>query len=165
MLALLEDMASVLATKNIENIFFKKFIRTKPSSEIDALIHKHNQIISKQIDCTACANCCKKLEPGVDDAEIVQLAKYTNSSPEVFKNNFILFDGVSCFLKTKPCMFLKENKCSIYSNRPAACADYPHLNGINLKYKSSLWNNYSVCPIVFNVIENVKEELGFVYAK
>lgn len=159
------EMAPLLGAKSVENIFFKKHLRQFKSQEIDELIHQLNQTVSNQIDCTTCGNCCKKLEPGLEVNEIEQLANLKNMDANSFKNEFILFDGQAQFLKTKPCMFLAECKCTIYENRPAACAGYPHLDGGDMKFKSSLWSNYNVCPIVFNVIEELKIQLNFSYGK
>jgi Fe-S-cluster containining protein len=156
-----EEILPLLAQKNIENIFFKKHLRNFSSEEIDAHIHRLNTEVSAQIDCTTCANCCKKLEPGLEPNELETLALQKNMPPDVFKQQYVAFDGEAQFLKTKPCMFLADCKCSIYAVRPAACAGYPHLDGKDMKYKRSLWSNYGVCPIVFNVLEALKSELQF----
>ncbi len=157
------EMQPLLAAKNIENLFFKKHLRNFKSSIVDEAIHQLNNVISAQIDCTTCANCCKKLEPGLEDHEIEILAMQKDMPAYQFKQKYVAFDGEAQFLKTKPCMFLNDCKCSIYTVRPAACAGYPHLDGTDLKYKRSLWSNYGVCPIVFNVIEALKTELNFTY--
>ena len=109
-----------------------------------------NKEITQLVDCVKCANCCKKLEPGLEEMT-------------VFKQKHIAFDGNAFYLKTKPCMFLNDCLCSIYTNRPAACSGYPHLNQTEMKYRKSFWENYSVCPIVFNVIERLKKDLEFRY--
>lgn len=155
----------LLPQKNIENIFFKKHLRNIASSVVDEKIHALNKHISEHIDCTQCANCCKQFEPGLETHEIETLAEQKHMPSDLFKQQYVAFDGEAQFLKTKPCMFLHDCKCSIYSHRPAACAGFPHLNGKDMKYKRSLWNNYGVCPIVFNVVERLKLELGFSYGK
>lgn len=158
-----EDLSAIIPQKNIENIFFKKHLRNYSSAIVDEKIHALNQEVSAQIDCTTCANCCKKLEPGLESHEIENLAKQKGMPAADFKATFIGFDGDAQFLKTKPCLFLDSCKCSIYEVRPAACAGYPHLDNKDMKYKRSLWSNYNVCPIVFNVIELLKKELNFTY--
>jgi Fe-S-cluster containining protein len=160
----LEDMGAIIPQKNIENIFFKKHLRNYSSAIVDEKIHALNQQVSVQIDCTQCANCCKKLEPGLELDEIENLAAKKQMPEADFKAKYIGFDGEAQFLKTKPCLFLADCKCTIYEVRPAACAGYPHLDSKDLKYKRSLWSNYSICPIVFNVIELLKKELNFTYA-
>ena len=46
--------------------------------------------------------------------------------------------------------------------RPAVCANYPHLHR---NFRSRLWqaiDNADTCPIVYNVLERLKQRLGFV---
>ena len=163
-LLLLNEMRPLLAKKAVENIFFKKHLRQYSSTVVDELIHELNAEIAPKIDCLACANCCRNLEPGIEDNELEKLAELTGTTTELFKQLFVGFDGETLFLKTKPCAFLKEFACEIYTNRPGACKGFPHLDGKDMKYKRSLWTNYTICPIVFNVIEHLKMRLNFNHA-
>ena len=158
-----EEMQPLLPSKNIENMFFKKHLRKFKSEYIDQSIYTLSEQITPQIDCTTCANCCKKLEPGLEEQEVITLASLKQIEPHHFKQQFVGFDGEANYLKTKPCMFLNDCKCGIYQQRPNACSGYPHLDAKDMKYKRSLWSNYTVCPIVFNVIEGLKSELKFTY--
>jgi Fe-S-cluster containining protein len=61
-------------------------------------------------------------------------------------------------LKSSPCPFLdRENYCSVYSDRPKACREYPHTNRkkmvqiMDLTYKNTL-----VCPAVLEMVERFK---------
>lgn len=157
----IDELEYKASLKAIENIFFKKHLRNFSSEKVDDLVHQLDKEISPQIDCTQCGNCCKKLEPELSSEEMVKLALVKNECPEQFKNKYVLHDGKSHFLKTKPCMFLKECKCTVYSSRPQACAGFPHLNLKDFKFRSTFWSNYSLCPIVYNVIESLKEKTGF----
>ncbi len=156
-----EQMSPYLKDKQIENIFFKKHLRGHSSASVDAHIHRLYAEVSSQIDCLQCANCCKKLEPGLEANEIERLALANKQAVEEFKQQFIAFDGEALYLQTKPCMFLEGCACTIYEQRPLACAGYPHLNQQDMKYRKTMWDNYGVCPIVFNVIEQLKMALGF----
>lgn len=156
------ELEKLASAKAVENIFFKKHLRNFSSEKVDTLVHELDREITPQIDCTQCGNCCKKLEPDLSSDEIEKLAAVKNVSPEQFKQNFVLHDGKSHFLKTKPCIFLKENKCTVYESRPQACGGFPHLDLNDFKYRNTFWSNYSLCPIVFNVIESLKEKTGFI---
>ena len=156
------QIAPLLPSKTIDNIFFKKFLRGISSKEADERIHRLSETVSAQIDCLACANCCKKLEPGLEAAEIETLATLKQQAIDEFKQHYVAYDGEALYLKTKPCTFLEDCSCTIYENRPAACFGYPHLNQPDMKFRRTLWENYSVCPIVFNVVEELKSELGFI---
>lgn len=156
-----DELEKAASEKAVENIFFRKHLRNFSSQQVDAMVHQLGIEISPKIECTQCGNCCKTLEPELSTEEIERLSMLKNESPEQFKHNYILHDGKVHFLKTKPCVFLSGNKCSIYAHRPQACAGFPHLDLKDFKYKTSFWSHYSICPIVFNVIESLKEKTGF----
>jgi len=147
--------------KHTENVLFKKHLKQFYNNTIDNYVKEINAKVEPTIDCKACGNCCKKLEPGLQFEEIEILAEKKNMEVMAFKKQFVDFDGDALFLKAKPCTFLENTVCGIYNNRPASCADYPHLNQPNFKYKRNVWFNYTICPIVFLVIEELKVKTQF----
>ncbi len=61
-----------------------------------------------------------------------------------------------------PCHFLKDTTCTIYQNRFTECREFPHLHKANFKARFfSTIQYYSMCPIIFNVTETLKDKLGF----
>lgn len=163
--SLLRELANKRVQLATENIFFKKHLRNQSSQTIDHYIHNLYKDAQQEIDCTQCGNCCKNLEPGLDEHEVPILADAAKQELMTFKSSYVAFDGVAYFLKTKPCMFLDGCKCSIYSKRPAACAGFPHLDGKDIKYKRSLWENFFICPIVYVVMERLKQLTNFEHAR
>jgi Fe-S-cluster containining protein len=158
-----EELSASLTHKAVENIFFKKHLSGIATSQLNTMVQELNTEVSTVVDCTRCGNCCKKLEPGLEQDEIEVLAKQKQLEPEVFKEQFIGYDGHSHFLKAKPCMFLNNTVCSIYEHRPGSCAGYPHLDQENAIRNQHIWASYAMCPIVYNVIEGLKERLQFHY--
>ena len=80
-----------------------------------------------EIDCTACANCCKTLGPDFKEADITRIAKYFKMKLPAFEAEFLQVDedGDKVF-KSMPCPFLGgDNLCSIYDVRPKACREFP----------------------------------------
>jgi hypothetical protein len=150
--------------RSIENAHFKNFLKNFSTREIDEHVAALNAEVSSQIDCKTCANCCKLLEPPVSDQEIRSLAGIREISTEEFIQRYTAREqktGIQ-FLKCQPCIFLQENICGIYEHRPDSCADYPHLTTPHFKYRwKSIMTNYSLCPIVFNVVEKLKVVLRF----
>lgn len=134
-------------------------IKTIPVTQFDAIAHPIVEEITNKIDCTQCGNCCKQQEPGVTVEEMDALATIKNISVDEFKDRFVAWDreGVS-FLCNKPCTFLNGTICSVYSSRPNSCADFPGLHRPRLKWRwKQVEENYGICPIVFNVVERLKE--------
>ena len=65
-------------------------------------------------------------------------------------------------LKSPPCPMLNRNLCSIYSVRPKTCQEFPNLEKPD--FVGRLWQvveNTFVCPIVFNVYEELKTVLSW----
>ena len=61
-----------------------------------------------------------------------------------------------------PCHFLQGTKCSIYEKRFEGCREFPHLDRANFTQRLfGTMMYYGTCPIIFNVIELLKEELEF----
>lgn len=147
-----------------ENKRFKVFLKPIPTRVVDGYVQELDKKISASIDCTACGNCCKVLEPPVDAEEVQRLAKLKKISATEFEDQYVGKEAGTAihFLKCQPCIFLQSNSCTIYQDRPASCADYPHLHQPNIKYRwKSLMDNYAMCPIVYNVVEALKEKTNF----
>lgn len=150
--------------KENENFKFRAFLRGHEPSEVDRTVHRLNRIISREIDCTECGNCCHSLVPAVTEEEISRLAALDNITPEEYSLNHLEDDNFARtkFLKAIPCRYLDEKICSIYDLRPNECRSYPHLHKRGFVYRTlSVISNYGICPIVFNVMENLKVELNF----
>ena len=149
-----------------ENFKFRSFLKSQDSDKIDKIVHKLYKEVLEHIDCTKCANCCIELETGFQIEEIDRLTKHLN----IDKNRFInestkpdLFgDEDKFYLKSKPCQFLVDNKCTIYEIRPEECNSYPYLHKDDfISRLFGVLENYEICPIVYNVYELLKQEMNF----
>jgi len=147
-----------------ENWQFRAFLKgcEQSDEEIDAMVHRLYNEVSKQIDCLECGNCCRKQSPVLSEKEIVRLAEYLKKTKEDFTAEYLKYDESErgYTFSNKPCLFLKGNACTLYDIRPDDCRSYPHLHKAN--FTSRLMNvvfNYEYCPIVFNVYEELKIEL------
>jgi Fe-S-cluster containining protein len=78
-----------------------------------------------------------------------------------FRSRFLADDPEregSVFRK-QPCPFLQDNLCTVYEHRPSDCRSYPHLHKREFVFRmNQAFSNCSVCPIVFNVYEELKRE-------
>lgn len=154
-----------LSEQNQEaNWKFRSFLKgyDAPIERIDTIVHELYEWISSEIDCTTCANCCRKIRPVLDQKDVRRLANALKISFSDFKAMYLSTDEnpEGFVLRQTPCPFLKSNLCAHYDFRPIACRSFPHLHKKEFIFR--LWNvvqNCSVCPIVFNVYEHLKEEL------
>jgi len=156
-----------IARKNEdENWEFRSFLKGSHMEidEMDFLVHRLFELVSKEIDCKMCANCCRTVSPGLDQEDIARLSQGLRMDTEGFKQQFLMKDeknfSEEWIFNKKPCPFLKGNLCSHYELRPESCRSFPHLHKEEFVFRLlGVVNNYAVCPIVFNVYEQLKNEL------
>ncbi len=146
-----------------ENLRFRAFLKRQVGRKIDKIVHKLNKIYNIKIDCTQCGNCCIDLSPNVMDDEIHAICDKVELPVSSFLRDFTdMSDWGVRTLKKGACSFLIQKKCTIYEVRPQTCRDFPHLHKpgfISRTYGAIA--SYSVCPIVFNVMEDLKDKLKF----
>lgn len=148
-----------------ENREFRSYLKSLDMeySELDDLVHEINDYVSGEIDCTTCGNCCTKTKPGFKDSDLRNFKEQINTPLPLFKEKYMVEDSEepgSFVFKSLPCKFLEDKKCTNYSSRPEACKSFPHLH--KNEFRTRLWSvvsNTSICPIVFNVYEMLKEKL------
>ncbi len=163
MITNIHNIASFAESVEDENYAFSLFLERFEENMVDHKVFALNQLVSKQIDCTKCGNCCRGLLINVEYDDKVKLAAHLGLNEMVFTEKYIETSngGVSVF-NTIPCHFLSENKCTVYEARPDGCREFPHLHkpGFN-KRLFNVMDSYKRCPIVFNVVEELKKELNF----
>jgi Fe-S-cluster containining protein len=134
-----------------------------PGSETDDLVYKLNDLIAPQVDCTACGACCRSLMINVTDFDAERISGRLNIPVRTFKKDFIEESVQGQMIMNRiPCHFLEENSCTVYEHRFTECREFPHLHKKN--FKGRLFGtlvHYAMCPIIFNVVENLKYETGF----
>ncbi len=151
---------------NDANWAFRSFLKGYALSvtKIDSTVHNLYKEISSQIDCTQCGNCCKVIHPTLTPTDIKRLATQFELTAKKFRSLFLKkdYEGEGLIFNEQPCPFLKNNSCQVYENRPRDCRSYPHLH--KREFISRMFqvvSNCSVCPIVFNVYEGLKQALMF----
>ena len=146
-----------------KNYRFRSFLKMKDPEKIDKIVHQLNQEYASKIDCTQGGNCCSELSPLVDADDVEKLSVSIGMSLAEFKKKYTKKDedGDLC-LNLIPCSFLKDMKCTVYNARPKECISYPHLHKSDFTSRLlGVIHNYSICPIVFNVYEDLKNRMNF----
>ncbi len=148
-----------------ENWEFRAFLKQidKSPKEIDATVQTISDQVTSQIDCTRCANCCKQSRPVLDQDDISKFALGLKVGVPEFQERYLSQDEENkpkYIFNELPCPFLKNDQCSHYDYRPKDCRSYPHLHkkGFTSRLLGCI-ANYEICPIVFNVYEQLKIEL------
>jgi len=136
-------------------------LNRKDKEEVDQIAAKTHEEVFNEIDCLACANCCKTTPALLTEDDIKRIAKFLKISIGIFKRKYVLEDvnGDLSFKKI-PCVFLeKDNKCKVYEVRPEACKDYPHTSAPGFLNRKRLHKeNISICPAVFHILDRMEQK-------
>ncbi len=159
----LETIQRLAAEKENDNEAFRFFLKQQDGSLIDKKVYRLNEFVTEKTDCTACGNCCKSLMINVTASEAENLAATLQTTVETVKTKYLdVSPGGKMVISSIPCHFLQGTKCSIYEHRFEGCREFPHLNRANFTQRLfGTMMYYGTCPIIFNVIELLKEELEF----
>jgi len=123
--------------------------------------------IEEQIDCTACANCCRVASIQVTERDAEKLSRRLRIGKDRFWAEYTREDpaeGRVLRRNANGCVFLDWNLCSVYDVRPHTCATFPHLTRGAGSLVSRLWempDRACYCPIVYNTLEDWKTDLDF----
>jgi uncharacterized protein len=159
----LEKIKQLAAERENENDSFRFYLKQQDSRQIDGIVHQLNNNIAPQIDCTSCGNCCKSFMINVTPQEADDLARHLQTTVGSLKEKYIEESSQGQMIINKiPCHFLENTRCSIYEHRFTECREFPHLHKDNFTSRLfGIMMYYAVCPIIFNVVEELKEKLLF----
>jgi hypothetical protein len=154
-------------SKESENLAFRRYL----SAHHDRTVRFQELAteISREIDCTTCANCCRHGLVSVTRQEIDAIAAHLEMDPEDVLQRYTTPEPDSqttrYLLTTKEgCVFLSGNLCMIYDARPKPCREFPHVapgeTSLGARI-SSLCRWAPLCPIVYNALEEYKRVCGY----
>lgn len=165
---MLTDLVQIrrLGEKNLaENKYLR--VHLKRHTFAERKLKKIAQDIEDQIDCTACANCCRVATTRVSNRDCEKLAKFLGMKLARFLSEYTLqTEDEGLVLKRDEhsgCVFLSGNLCTVYDARPTTCENFPHLVKGAGSFISRMWempDRATYCPIVYNALEAFKEETG-----
>jgi Fe-S-cluster containining protein len=145
-----------------ENERFRRHLKRHNFPELR--FRRISEEIEDQIDCRACANCCKVAETDITERDVDRLARYLRITPRQFVEQYTTssaFEKDETILRRREtgCIFLDGNDCTIYDARPDTCRDFPHLMRGAGSFESRMWqmpDRATYCPIVYNALEAFK---------
>jgi Fe-S-cluster containining protein len=151
--------------KRGENERLRKHL--KRHSMAERRIRRLAEGIEEQFDCLECANCCKVATVKVSERDVLRLAKHMGLSSSSFVRDFTETtsdEGMILRRTEQGCVFLDGTHCLVYEVRPGNCQDFPHTVRGDGSFLSRMWDfgdRACYCPIVYNTLEAIKEEVGF----
>lgn len=153
-----KDIARAISNKKANKKLVQRLKRL-PDKRVNEIFHPLHDEVFQNIDCLACANCCKTTSPIFRDIDIKRLAKRLHIKSVEFIAKYLTLDHDNDYvLRSSPCVFLQEdNKCSVYEDRPLACREYPHTNRKKMHQILDLTRkNSEICPAVSQIFETLR---------
>lgn len=138
-------------------------MKERNDEQIDQMVSRLDQRISPRINCTDCGNCCKSLMVLINDTEADNLSRHLGQSREDFDQAYLEKGSNGLMIMNRmPCPFLIDRKCSVYEHRFEGCKEFPALHLPHFKQRMfTTFMHYERCPIIFNVVEQLKDEMSF----
>jgi len=140
---------------------YKQFLARADKNKVIRELPALNEEAFEQVDCLACANCCKHYSPRFKTPDIKRISKVLSLKESVFIETYLKIDEEGDYvLKNKPCPFLgSDNFCSIYDDRPSDCRRFPYTDeDVFIKRPQLTLKNTSFCPAAYFVIEKLMQE-------
>jgi uncharacterized protein len=147
-----------------ENLRFR--LHMKRHGFVERRFRKIALEFEEEMDCTACANCCRVATVKITERDVEKLARAMGLARAAFVAQYTSEEEEGLILRRGPdgCVFLSGNLCTVYEDRPRTCADFPHLvrgEGSLVKRMWEMVDRAVYCPIVYNTLEAWKEDSGF----
>lgn len=121
-----------------------------------------HQVFAEEVDCLACANCCKTTPAIVTRPDAKRIAKHLHISPKAFIKKYLIedIDG-ELMINGVPCTFLNDDHtCAIYEVRPQACREYPHMGQRGFHRRAKLnAKNTIVCPAAYEIVKRLEDRI------
>jgi len=162
----LDEVRRLGTAKAEENLSFRRYLSAHHVDDKQFQILASD--IQQQVDCTACANCCHSMV-SVDEHDIDAIATRLGVTPEAAARLYTVPDPDAPSVRilgasAAGCIFLHGNLCEIYSARPKACRDFPHVSvgAHSLGARNSSHARWAaLCPILYNALEAYKHLTGY----
>jgi len=161
-----EELAERKQDENWDLRAFLKHGCPLESEELDELVREITLDIWKRIDCTACGRCCEDLCPRLTEQEQDRLATRLGVTTDELRERYLVRgpepDEPAWRMRDAPCPFLQDGRCRVYEDRPAECREYPYLLKPDFAFRTiAMVERTSTCPLVYEVLEELKESVGF----
>ena len=150
-----------LDSKIDENYKFRSYLKCHADEkQLDEDFKKLHEKYFKIYDCSKCRNCCKKIGISMDESELDKICETYNYDKEKLKEKYLQEEYGE--YTANPCPFLDDKTCKIEKCLPKSCQEYPYTNKEERLYSLiTVVNNSKVCPVVYEILEELKDKYHF----
>ena len=146
--------------------------------ELDGLVECEARRIWADLDCRACANCCKALHVWLDEQDIARLAEGLGMTVDEVRRAYLEEISpqerqeaglkpaadpadVRAWRFQSPCPLLTETGCGVYPFRPKTCRDYPYLDQPDQADQlGAMADRAADCPLVDKVLADLAQRVS-----
>lgn len=151
--------------KEKENYRFRTFLKANAKPEkLDEQFKKLHKKYFAEYDCSVCHNCCKECCGTIPNEDIEADAEFLGLAKSDFMMKYLKDEpnAEGYYTKNQPCDFLQENVCILEEHKPTSCKNYPYTDRDNrIGSLLSIIDNTSICPVVYEIIEELKSIYNF----
>ena len=147
-----------------ENYAFRSYLKNHADEdELDEQFLKLHKELFLSYDCTKCRNCCKEYSAGLKQEELGRIAAFLEMTETDFIQKYVNQEFGQYQFNVWPCYFLKEDgSCEIETCKPDSCRDYPYTDKPERLFSLfSITESAGICPVVFEILERLKDEYQF----
>ncbi len=159
-----KDLKVLANRKEDENYRIRNYLKINADDiELDKQFKRLHEKYFKIYDCKKCRNCCKEIGTSMDEQEVANICNYLKIDKEKFISDNLKEKYGEYSFKDHKCKFLDENNfCKIEKCLPRTCKEYPYTNKEERLFSLySIIANASVCPVVYEILEELKKEYNF----
>ena len=159
-----KNLKELAGTKENENYRFRSYLKIDADEKkLDKQFKKLHEKYFKTYDCKKCRNCCKEIGISMNENEFDKICNYLNLDKEKYIRDNLTEHYGEYYFKNRKCQFLDENSnCKIEKCLPRTCKEYPYTNKEERLFSlASIVANASVCPVVYEILEELKKEYHF----
>lgn len=161
----LEELEYLAQKKEAKNYKFRTYLKNHADpDELDRQFKKLHEKYFSIYDCSKCRNCCTKYCGTIPVEDIPKDAELLGMTTKEFIEKYLREVPNSGGYNTKncPCDFFVDNACILGDSRPDTCKEFPHTDKEDrMGSLLSIIENTSVCPVVYEIMEELKKMYGF----
>ena len=158
-----KDVSTAAAKREAENLHFRTFLKIHADpDELDQQFLALHQELFAGYDCCRCGNCCRRYSTVLSEEEIVNISNYLGMTRRQFLEDCLIRGRDSLELPA-PCRFLDmDGRCRIQDCKPEECKGFPYTDRPDrIESLYSILSAAEVCPVVFEILERLKELYHF----
>ena len=163
-----EKVAYYAKKNEKKNVRFRTWLKTHADpAELDSHCQRLHRTLFSGYDCSRCRNCCKQYHGLIPAQDIERDAAFLSLTEEEFRARFLAKERVSgedaYNTKSEPCDFLqKDGICLLNGFKPESCKKFPYTDQPDrISSLFSFLSVISVCPVAYEIWEQLKMEYGF----